>query len=68
MLIEVSSGLLNPDGSDSMPTLEGNLFIGKKGQRFGVLNQGKPAELAYDDALAGKLDARHVDNVFYMEK
>ncbi len=67
MLIEVSSGLLNPDGSDSMPTLDGNLFIGKKGQRFGVLNQGRPVDLSYDDALPGKLDARHVNNVFYLE-
>ncbi len=55
MEIEISAGLLNPDGSDSMPKFEGNAFFGVKGQRFGVLNQGKPVELTYDDDLLGKL-------------
>ena len=67
-LLEMSSGLPNPDGSDSMPTLEGNTFIGYKGQIFGVLNYGKPIWLKYDDSLAGKLDARHTGNLFYIAR
>ena len=55
MEIEISAGLLNPDGSDSMPKFEGNAFFGVKGQRFGVLNPGKPVELTYDDDLLDKL-------------
>jgi hypothetical protein len=64
MLVEISSGLFNPDGSDSMPEMKGNVFIGEKGQRFGVLNQGKAVALKYDEKIAGKLGARYADNVF----
>ena len=64
MLIEVSSGLFNPDGSDSMPLMRGNVFIGEKGQRFGVLNQGKAAELKYDENIVKNLGSRFADNVF----
>lgn len=55
MLIEVSADLLNPDGTSSMPEFTGNTFFGTEGQRFGVLNQGKPAELVYDETLSAKL-------------
>lgn len=58
MLIETSSGLKNPDGSDSMPELTGNTFVGVDGQRFGVINQGKPNERKYDDALRQELEAK----------
>ena len=64
MLVEISSGLANPDGSDSMPEMKGNVFIGREGQRFGVLNQGKPVELKYDSKLASALGARYSGNVF----
>ena len=37
-LIEVCSGLKNPDGSDSMPRLERNVFIGPA-QRLGLVEQ-----------------------------
>ena len=64
MLVEISSGLFNPDGSDSMPHMIGNVFIGEKGQRFGVLNQGKAAELKYDENIVKNLGSRFADNVF----
>jgi len=67
MLIQVSAGLLNPDGSDSMPKMEGNLFIGKKGQRLGVVNQGKPADLPYTDEGVAKIGAPCVNNVYLYE-
>ena len=66
MLVEISSGLFNPDGSDSMPEMKGNVFIGEKDQRFGVLNQGRAVEHKYDDGLVRKLGARYADNVFAM--
>lgn len=64
MLMEISSGLKNPDGSDSMPKVENNLFIGKQGQRFGVLNQGKPEALKYDDALPSVIEKFGAGNKF----
>lgn len=64
-LIEISSGLLNLDGSDSMPDMTGNLLIGEKGQRFGVLNQGRAVEFTYDDRLNGNLGERYSKNIFY---
>jgi hypothetical protein len=64
MLVEISSGLSNPDGSDSMPEMKGNVFIGREGQRFGVLNQGKPAERVYDENIAASLGEKFSANVF----
>lgn len=64
MLVEISSGLCNPDGSESMPKVEGNVFVGTKGQRFGVLNQGKPAERVYDEGLLTALGEKFSGNVF----
>ena len=64
MLIEVSSGLFNPDGSDSMPDMRGNVFVGSLGQRFGVLNQGLAVEHKYDENIVKNLGARFADNVF----
>ena len=66
MLVEISSGLANPDGSDSMPEMKGNVFIGREGQRFGVVNQGRPVELKYDSALISALGERYAGNVFAM--
>ena len=64
MLVEISSSIGNPDGSDSMPTMEKNVFVGVKGQRFGVLNQGKAVEVKYDEFGVASLAIRYGDNVF----
>jgi len=64
MFVEISSDLRNPDGSDSMPALSGNVFVGRRGQRFGVLNQGKPEELKYDDELVRSLGTRYAGNIY----
>ena len=50
--------------SESMPKVEGNVFVGSKGQRFGVLNQGKPAERVYDENIAASLGEKFSANVF----
>ena len=64
MLVEISSGLANPDGSDSMPVMEGNVFIGTVSQRFGVVNQGRPMERVYDANLVSALGERFSGNVY----
>lgn len=64
MLVEISSGLANPDGSDSMPVMDGNVFVGTKCQRFGVVNQGNPAERAYDEKIVSALGERFSGNVY----
>ena len=63
MVLEISSGLLNPDGSDSMPRLEGNVFYGVEGQEFGVLNQGDPKVLQYNSSTTAVLDRNGSGNV-----
>ena len=68
MLVEISSGLCNPDGSESMPKMEGNVFVGTKGQRFGVLNQGKPVDRVYDENIAAGLGEKYSANVFATHK
>ena len=37
--VRISSSLLNPDGSDSMPTFSGNVFAAEYGQTFGQVEQ-----------------------------
>ena len=64
MILEISSGLVNPDGSDSMPMMEGNVFVGARGQRFGVVNQGRPSKLAYDENIVSLLGERFAGNVY----
>ena len=55
---------MNPDGSDSMPKMEGIVFIGRQGQRFGVLNQGTAVELKYDAEGVSRLAQRYRNNAF----
>ena len=64
MFVEISSSITNPDGTDSMPKMEGNVFIGRDGQRFGVLNQGRAVEINYDAAGVECLVRRYGNNVF----
>ncbi|MCR5414147.1 MAG: hypothetical protein K6F50_05410, partial [Kiritimatiellae bacterium] len=64
MMLEISSGIMNDDGTDSMPEMTDNVFVGVKGQRFGVLNQGKAVELKYDESIVGRLGSRYSGNVF----
>ena len=37
--VRISSNLLNPDGTDSMPTFVGNVFAAEYGQKFGQVEQ-----------------------------
>jgi hypothetical protein len=44
--------------------MEGNVFIGRNGQRFGVLNQGTAVELKYDAEGVSRLAHRYGNNAF----
>lgn len=48
MLIEAQNNLRNPDGSDSLPRLERNVFISEKGGTFGLVCEGKPSRRPFD--------------------
>ena len=44
-LLQITSNLYNPDGSDSMPTFEGNIFVEEFGRKLGQVLQDKdPAQ------------------------
>ena len=48
-LIQITSNLYNPDGSDSMPTMEGNIFVEEFGRKLGQVElSNTPA--SHDDA------------------
>ncbi|MBQ4119859.1 MAG: hypothetical protein IJD45_05665 [Clostridia bacterium] len=50
-LVHIFSNLYNPDGSDSMPTLENNNFLAKHGDAFGMLAQNDNSVKAYDESI-----------------
>ncbi len=45
-LVQACSALRNPDGTSSLPAFEGNVFIAREGDTFGVVSEkpGKPLE------------------------
>ena len=48
--VRISSSLLNPDGSDSMPSLSGNVFAAEYGQTFGQVEQLDPKNIRVKEA------------------
>ena len=49
--LSIISSLTNPDGSDSMPTMEGNLFVEVFGVKFGRVKQADYGETYRDDVV-----------------
>ncbi|MBO7310662.1 MAG: hypothetical protein J6U86_04645, partial [Clostridia bacterium] len=49
-LLQITSNLFNPDGSDSMPTFEGNIFVEEYGRKFGQIEQSDTPEKQIDAA------------------
>ena len=47
VLIQACSGLKNLDGSSSLPTLEGNVFVGRTGDLFGTISETSGKSLTY---------------------
>ena len=56
MLLQVCSGLKNADGSSSLPTLEGNVFIGRAGDKFGTISDTSGAALPYGPGTQSFVD------------
>lgn len=67
MLVEINSKLANSDGTDSMPTMSGNVFIGRRGQKFGVVNQGTAVSRKFDDSGVSKICESYANNYFLTE-
>ena len=67
MLVDLTATARNADGSDSMPMMDGNVFIGRAGQRLGSVNQGRPEGLVYDEEGVARLASRYPNNVFATE-
>ena len=49
--LSIISSLTNPDGSDSMPTMEGNLFVEVFGVKFGRVKQADYGETYREDVV-----------------
>ena len=49
--LSIISSLTNPDGSDSMPTMEGNIFVEVYGVKFGRVKQADYGETYREDVV-----------------
>ena len=47
-LVQITSNLYNTDGSDSMPTFTGNIFVEEYGRKFGQIEQSDTPEVQID--------------------
>ena len=47
-LVQITSNLYNKDGSDSMPTFTGNIFVEEYGRKFGQVEQSDTPEQQVD--------------------
>ena len=62
-LVEICSSLTNPDGSASMPRMDGNVFAGTSTTRLGTVGQlpsaaARPTYVPLDDKAESYLNAR----------
>ena len=47
MIVQIGSLLKNPDGGTSLPKMEGNVFLGRVGQQFGLISDKSNKRLPY---------------------
>ena len=64
-LIQIWSGLLNADGSESMPAFENNLLLGTVGGKLGYFGQKDATFLAYNLKAEENMDGYGKDNTFW---
>jgi len=57
MLLQVCSGRKNIDGSTSMPRMENNIVIGRKGGDFGCISETSGQSLRYGAEIQSYVDA-----------
>ncbi len=65
MLVEIGAHFMNPDGTNSMPTLENNQFLGKAGQQFGIAQQNSDTRHAYNKEVIDYLGSMCVGDIFW---
>ncbi len=65
ILIHISSSRLNPDGSESMPTLQNNIFAGRIGLRLGSCSQTNRTWVPYDLSMLDYLGEKTRGDLFY---
>ncbi|MGN1410444.1 MAG: hypothetical protein ACI4XJ_09750 [Eubacteriales bacterium] len=66
-VVQIVSPLMNPDGSDSLPVLEGNDFAAGAGDRFGMFSsEPDPAEHSFGEDLPEFLGDKSHGDVFWL--
>ncbi|MBR4654311.1 MAG: right-handed parallel beta-helix repeat-containing protein [Kiritimatiellae bacterium] len=65
VLIQACSGLKNPDGSSSLPKLEGNIFVGRVGDLFGAISDTSGESLVYGPGTQAFVDGFGKGNKCY---
>ena len=67
LMLHISSKLRNPDGSDSMPVLSGNLFLGREGGKLGSCAMDSTTWMPYDREILTYLgDRTHGDTFCFL--
>ena len=67
VLIQACSGLKNLDGSSSLPTLEGNVFVGRAGDLFGAISETSGKSLTYGPETQAFVDTFGKGNRCYFK-
>ena len=65
MMVQINSDLYNPDGSDSMPSLENNIFVARIDDEFGVLAMNDATRKAYAPAMIDYVSEHSNGDIFY---
>ena len=68
-MVEISSQLTNPDGSDSMPTLSGNNFVAHIGDLFGIVSATEDIEKRkFGPMIPDYLGEKSTNDTFWIEE
>ncbi|MBQ8509646.1 MAG: hypothetical protein IJ493_07040 [Clostridia bacterium] len=64
-LLHIFSNRLNPDGSDSMPSMENNIYAGRLGGSLGYFGQSQSEQVLYNLSAEEYLDGKSSGEKFY---
>ncbi len=64
-LVQICSGLKNPDGSSSLPAMRDNVFIGRAGRTFGLISEADNHLRAYNADTPAYVNAFGGGNIFF---
>ena len=68
MIVQIGSLLKNHDGGSSLPVLEGNVFLGRTGQRFGLISDKSNDRLPYGPETQAFVDTVGKGTTCYFTK